>query len=625
MAKEEKGKRLLQADDLVDTDEKPKKKKKRKIIENVPLTKHYHISWMHAAPVTAVVASHKHGYVISASADGMVKFWKRVPVQLPKDVNKNRKKEEDQVHPCLEFAKSFHAHSGAVQALVIDDAGDQVASVGADGLIKYYDVSTFDVTSFLDTNKTLGTCACWCGGFLAVSSGSDVLIIASNEVTKTISLHGDDITGLLYHDEHQVVMSTDKKGSIQFWDASNEESAGETTSRGMVYESKTETDLYALLKKKTHAIAVCRCKNTFAFYGADHKIRIFYYSSGKCVVTLDERLSIYKDQDSIEWGRKMAIEKEIESESTVFAAGLGGKDPQRLSIQFDKSGDFIVIPSVVGIKVIDWKRRKMAGIVGKEDAKQLRFVGCCFGEPEAVINKQLQLARGVAVTSRSEMESEQAVINDAIVIALAYDQRRLYVFSHLDPTQDKDAFESRDVWNEAPTSKDIHAHAQTRGNEQKTATGAILRTTVGDIHIQLYAAKVPKTVENFVGHSRSGYYDNVIFHRVIKGFMLQTGDPNGDGTGGESIWGGEFEDEIVPSLRHDRPFVVSMANAGANTNGSQFFITTVPTPWLDNKHTVFGRVTRGMDICSKIENVATDDLDKPKQTISICNVDVVNS
>jgi len=104
--------------------------------------------------------------------------------------------------------------------------------------------------------------------------------------------------------------------------------------------------------------------------------------------------------------------------------------------------------------------------------------------------------------------------------------------------------------------------------------------------------------------------------------MLQTGDPLGDGTGGESIWGGEFEDEFVPGLRHDRPFTVSMANAGANTNGSQFFITTVPTPWLDNKHTVFGRVIKGTDVCTMIENARTDHLDKPFDEIRIQNIDL---
>lgn len=106
-------------------------------------------------------------------------------------------------------------------------------------------------------------------------------------------------------------------------------------------------------------------------------------------------------------------------------------------------------------------------------------------------------------------------------------------------------------------------------------------------------------------------------------FMIQTGDPLGDGTGGESIWGGELKDECVPGLRHDRPFVVSMANAGPNTNGSQFFITAVPCPWLDQKHMVFGRVICGMDACTLTENAKTDDRDKPLDDISIMSIDII--
>jgi peptidylprolyl isomerase domain and WD repeat-containing protein 1 len=114
-----------------------------------------------------------------------------------------------------------------------------------------------------------------------------------------------------------------------------------------------------------------------------------------------------------------------------------------------------------------------------------------------------------------------------------------------------------------------------------------------------------------------------LFHRVIKGFMVQTGDPLGDGTGGNSIWGKEFQDEYDPTLRHT-PFTVSMANSGRNTNGSQFFITTVGCPWLDDKHTVFGRVTKGQDVVVKIEAADTDSLDKPRTDIKILQIELLN-
>jgi cyclophilin family peptidyl-prolyl cis-trans isomerase len=122
---------------------------------------------------------------------------------------------------------------------------------------------------------------------------------------------------------------------------------------------------------------------------------------------------------------------------------------------------------------------------------------------------------------------------------------------------------------------------------------ARLVTPLGDIVAELYAEKAPQTVNNFVFLSREGYYDGVTFHRVIKGFMAQGGDPTGTGRGGP---GYTFTDEFDPSLRHDGPGVLSMANAGPGTNGSQFFITHGPTPHLDDRHTVFGRVVEGMDV-----------------------------
>lgn len=144
---------------------------------------------------------------------------------------------------------------------------------------------------------------------------------------------------------------------------------------------------------------------------------------------------------------------------------------------------------------------------------------------------------------------------------------------------------------------------------------AKVSTTIGDFEIELFPVEAPKTVKNFVSLSSKGFYDGIIFHRVIKDFMIQGGDPTGTGRGGASIYGGPFEDEFAVNLRHDVPGILSMANSGPNTNQSQFFITTVPTPWLDAKHTVFGKVIKGMDVVYAIGDVETNQMDKPIQDV----------
>ncbi|KAJ3353815.1 heme binding [Entophlyctis luteolus] len=126
-----------------------------------------------------------------------------------------------------------------------------------------------------------------------------------------------------------------------------------------------------------------------------------------------------------------------------------------------------------------------------------------------------------------------------------------------------------------------------------------------------------QTCKNFAELARRGYYNNVIFHRVIPDFMLQTGDPTGTGRGGQSIYGQKFDDEIHPDLKHSGAGILSMANSGRNTNGSQFFITLAPTPWLDGKHSIFGRVASGMAIVKRIGMVPTDASDRPKEDVVI--------
>ena len=177
----------------------------------------------------------------------------------------------------------------------------------------------------------------------------------------------------------------------------------------------------------------------------------------------------------------------------------------------------------------------------------------------------------------------------------------------------------------------------------------VLHTNKGDIELVLFEDLAPKTVANFIGLANQGYYDGIIFHRVIKDFMIQGGDPTGSGMGGESIYGESFEDEFTPNL-FNLYGALSMANAGPNTNGSQFFIVTAPnvpaqmlgqlkgagfpeeiieayeanggTPWLDQKHTVFGHVSNGMDIVEAIQNSETGFMDKPKEDIIIESITV---
>ena len=186
---------------------------------------------------------------------------------------------------------------------------------------------------------------------------------------------------------------------------------------------------------------------------------------------------------------------------------------------------------------------------------------------------------------------------------------------------------------------------------QKGDTLAVMHTNMGDIKIKLFPEKAPKTVENFVTHSKNGYYNGLKFHRVINDFMIQGGDPRGNGTGGESIWGGSFSDEFDPEL-HNLRGALSMANSGPNTNGSQFLIVQareVPsnmleqmrdledngfpaditaayaelggTPWLDFRHTVFGQVTEGMDVVDAIAAVETVN-DVPRSDVIIESIEV---
>ena len=148
----------------------------------------------------------------------------------------------------------------------------------------------------------------------------------------------------------------------------------------------------------------------------------------------------------------------------------------------------------------------------------------------------------------------------------------------------------------------------------------VLKTNEGDITLKLFPKAAPLAVENFTKLAKKGYYDGTIFHRVIKGFMIQGGDPTGTGRGGQSIWGREFKNEYAPNLVFDRPYLLAMANRGPNTNGSQFFITVAPAPWLNGGYTIFGEVVKGRNVVDKIDRTPTGPGDRPLKAQKILKV-----
>ena len=188
---------------------------------------------------------------------------------------------------------------------------------------------------------------------------------------------------------------------------------------------------------------------------------------------------------------------------------------------------------------------------------------------------------------------------------------QLALAANPDKTQDS---KNKPTTSTTTESKSTSSPSTPQPTSQEKPLIASIETNLGTMKISLFYQQTPITVSNFVTLAQQGFYNDVTFHRVIKNFMIQGGDPKGTGTGGP---GYSFQDEFVPALKHHKKGILSMANAGPNTNGSQFFITLVPTPHLDGKHTVFGELTEGEDVLDKIGSTPTGSQDKPTTPVVI--------
>ena len=200
------------------------------------------------------------------------------------------------------------------------------------------------------------------------------------------------------------------------------------------------------------------------------------------------------------------------------------------------------------------------------------------------------------------------------------------VSNNISDTENISEVEGRPDADSIPDTNNISGTAENdtinKGDDNMKNRIAVIETNHGIMEIELFEKRAPVTTKNFIDLANKGFYDNLTFHRVIKDFMLQGGCPNGEGTGGP---GYKIRDEFHPELKHTTAGILSMANAGPNTGGSQFFITLVPTPWLDSKHAVFGRVIKGDDVLKEIGDVKTGARDKPVDPVITRKITIKNA
>ncbi|KAL2416407.1 Peptidyl-prolyl cis-trans isomerase cyp15 [Exophiala dermatitidis] len=578
-------------------------KKKRKLpyeslyVDALPKGVRYSKSLMHKDQVSSVtIAPSPADFVITTSIDGVVKFWKKMAKGI-------------------EFAKEYLAHESRIVSSSVSVDGALFATTGDEGdnTIKIFDVITFDLLTILNLTSP-ATCLCWVhrkgtAPVLAAGIGKEIHIYDGRGDSQTpmhilSSLHRAPVVAMAYNPAFDCVVSADEGGMIEYWQPSDNYEKPDT-----VFKMKSTTNLFDCKKAKSAPcnITISPSGHQFATISfPDRKIRVFDFASGKLYRSYDESIetitamqqagTALQKLDEVEFGRRMAVELELDNPAVR----------SRINVIFDESGHFIAYGSLLGVKVVNTLTNRVVKAYGKDEPFRALNIALYQGAPQ---KKEVVTVSMAASANPLLNEAEE---RDPMLFATGYGKVRFYMF-----TNEEDISKStRDVQNEKPRT----IGGKKEEKQAQTGTSAVLHTTYGDIHIRLFPDKAPKTVENFVTHARNGYYNNTIFHRVIRKFMIQGGDPLGDGTGGESIWGKEFEDEFS-DLKHDKPYTVSMANAGPNTNGSQFFITTEKTPFLDGKHTIFGRAYQGLDVIHQIENTKVHK-EKPVQDIKIVNISI---
>lgn len=549
---------------------------------------------MHQTPISHILVSSSLNTIASLSTDGIVKFWKKTEKHI-------------------ELLRSFKCHTKPAVSAQLSRDQRYFVSCSTDRTIKIFDLLNCELIHFLEVDFEPSFAL----GFVDQTKGLKIVCLEANSskirikdpfectlIAEHLHLHKRPVVSVAYCQLGNFFISVDEGGMIEYWTIE-----GDFPSSSVHFGFKSETDLYALAKTRSvpYSLATSSDDQYFAILCSDFTLRVFAISTGKIVRTISERPGDSFTDPNI-------VQRITKAEQSIGLSLL-----RQESIIFDATNRFVIYPNFTGIKICTIDAaigEEFDTVVGWDE--KIRFVnlGLYQGDPTG---KFMTLEMAASQNPAFQHPSPSM----PCLFCTGMEKNRFFLVTRNEPKRDaaKDGviLASRDAQNER-----VEASKSTLQSIDMPAVGnfVVLHTDLGDIKIELFPEKAPKTVTNFVTHCKNGFFNGVTFHRVVRDFMIQTGDPTGTGTGGVSIWNAPFEDEFHSSLSMDKAFMVCMANSGPNSNGSQFFITVVPTPWLNGKHTIFGKVVSGFETALKISMLPVNKRSCPLDSTCIRDVEI---
>lgn len=649
-----------------------------KSINKLVKTERYENSYMHKDVLSHIICMEKVDFIITISNDGMVYFWKKVYMGIEfvkKRIGHSGKISDLDItlnqHYMLtcsdsdNFIKVFDVINFDVVTFLKLPFKPYILSV----------IKDENISSELENIKCLINPINSNIIFLLMPSKSDLIY-------QSYQIH-DEFSLVCLKTLKKSIISIDSEGFIEIWKLnSNYDSKNKLTidkykeiknsikdvdyPDNVNFSTKLETDLFFLNESKkipnnNRSLFISKTEKFFVIGISEIHFLIYLYATAKIIGIIDESVDFYTSKQSLLNSKINNLDNNhkantddlaIKENSDFYYFGLNIDDftkkindfsanimklttnntnfnisENEIGIDFDEYDQYLYITSRIGVKLFYISEK-----VFNKEVKYEIYEVALIGKSENLFFNNVKIFQGspqinsTGIIGNGGISSQGNKLYDPLLICTCFNSNRFYIFSTREAICNEKGESNfydkkRDIMNEKLTLKELELYKEI--DIKDIPNYAILDTSHGEIHIILFPKECPKTVKNFVELSNSGFYKNMIFHRVIKGFMIQTGCQYNNGKGSHSIYNGEFEDEFSDKLKHDVPYTVAMANKGPNTNGSQFYITTNATSWLDNKHTVFGRVYKGIDVVQEIENVECKG-EKPVKDVRLYQIRIIN-